>query len=286
MNQNLIPIEFYKQRDLGEKINVTFDFIKQNFKEIFVLMAKTVLPIVAFIAIIPAFFPEFFISNVKQLEYVSPSAPLIMLVYYLGYFAAMLYGQSIINTLMYQKLIVSKEGNSEFFDLKSEINSNVFKIFGTSILAGLVIMGFSLLLIIPGIIVAVMLNYAPTVAVFEKISPSKAISKCWKGGLTNWWSTFGLIIVVAIIVGILNFFTSLPATIFTYISVYTSTSGGEAHGIIFKSFYFLFHTISIFGSFILSSISIIALAFQYGNIKEQKENISINKQISEFENLK
>lgn len=285
MYQNPTQIEFFKQRDLGEKINVTFDFLKRNFKEIFQMLLKTALPIIALIVIIPAFFPEYYIANYRQVQYVTPpiEAFLVMFVYWIGFFIASLYTQSTVLSLLYQKTMAEPFGENDF-DLKQTINKNIFLILWTSLLSGLIIFGCALLLIIPGIIVGVMLSYASSAAVFEKSSPSQAISKCWSFGLTKWWSTLGLIIVMGLIAGIIGFIFSLPALIVSTITLITG-AGVQDSGIVMKILFYVFQLVSVFGSLLVSSLSVVALAFQYANIREIKESVSIKGQISDFENL-
>lgn len=283
MNQNPTQIEFFKQRDLGEKITVTFEFLKQNFKEIFQILLKTVLPIVAFILIIPAFFSEYYISTVKQIEYIEPIAYLVMFIYWIGFMIASLYTQSTVLSLLYQKTMVDPT-NANDFNLKEAINKNFFVILWTGLLSGLIIVGCTLLLIIPGIIVGVMLSYATSAAIFEKSSPSQAISKCWSFGLTKWGSTFGLIIIMSLIGGIVGFIFTLPTVVVSTITALSGT-GLQDSGIVMKIMYYIFQLISVFGTLLVSTLSIVALSFQYANIREIKESVSIKSQISDFENL-
>jgi hypothetical protein len=285
MKQNSTQIEFFKQRDFGEKISATFEFVTHNFKEIITQMVIKVLPIIAIIVAIPAFFPEYFISNFIAIDNISPSAPFVMLLYGIGYFVAAIFAQSIILNILYMKSLAPESQELKDFDLKYEINSNFWKIVGTSLLVSLICIGFTLLLVIPGIIVGTMLCFTTTVAVFEKISPGKAVSRCWNFGLTNWWSTFGLLIVIGIIGGVLNGICSIPDTVLNVAVVFLSQGGTDFHGPVFSIVYYIFHTISIFGAIVFSTLTVIAMAFQYGHIRDKIENISINKQITDFDNL-
>lgn len=278
MDQPSTKIEFYKQRDLGEKINVTFDFLRKNFKEIFMLLLKTVLPILAVVVIIPAFFPEYFISDYKSIQDFNVSTPFVMMIYYFAYVYASIYATSTFLTVLYNKTM----GEDQDLNITKQIRSNMSSIFVVGLLAGLIIIGCLLLLIIPGIIVAVMLSFVTTVVVFEKVSPSRAISRCWKLGTTEWWPTLGLIIVVGLISGIVNTILSAPNLIVNTIAVLThmNTMGSS---ITFKIILYLTTLLSAFGGVLISSISIIALSFQYANIREIKEGYSLQDKITNFE---
>ncbi len=282
MKQTSTPIEFYKQRDLGEKINATFDFLKNNFKEIFMLLLKTVLPISAVIVIIPIFFPDFFISNYRKLDYFNASAPFVMMIYYIGYVIATLYTTSTVLTLLYRKSVGAQNDMGNTLDIQKEIRSNMSSIFVSGLLVGLIVFGCLLLLIIPGIIVSVMLSFVSTVVVFEKLSPSKAVSRCWKLGTTEWWPTLGLMIVVSLISGIVNLILSVPNLVVTFVIMFSQTSPEEL-GIIMKLVYYLTTLIATFGGFLISTVLVVAISFQWANIREIKEGYSLQNKISHFE---
>lgn len=284
MNQFQTQTEFYKQRDLGEKINATFDFLLKNYKEILPFMLKKVLPIVLVINVIPAFLPEYYVSNWMNPN-MNDSAPLVTMIYFIGYIIAIIFAQSIIISMLYKKNIVSAQEEPEYYEVNDEINGNFMKIFVTNLLVVLITGGFSLLLIIPGIIVGVMLNYASIVAIFEKISPTKAISRCWNFGLTKWWSTFGLIMIIGIISAIVNFIFSIPEFVFTFVNVILNNGNVDPENIGFGLIFYIVHSISVFGAIVLSTLTYIALTYQYANIREIKESISINSKISKFDEL-
>ncbi|MBI5467135.1 MAG: hypothetical protein HY975_02890 [Candidatus Kerfeldbacteria bacterium] len=63
--------------------------------------------------------------------------------------------------------------------------------FGTMIVYGLIIMGGTLLLIIPGIIWAVMFSLAPLVAIFENTSISDALKRSRELTRGHWFDVFG-----------------------------------------------------------------------------------------------
>ncbi len=284
MNPFQTQTEFYKQRDLGEKINATIDFALKNYKEIIPLMLKKVLPIILIINIIPAFLSEYFITNWMK-HHLNDSAPFVTIIYYIGYFVAMIFAQSIVMTVLYKKLIVTSKDESEYYEVNEEINGNFVKIFITGLLVMLIAVGFSLMLFIPGIIVGIMLSYAAVVAVIENVSPVKAISRCWSFGFTKWWSTFGLILIVGIICTIVNMILSIPEYVFIFMNATLNRGNVDPNDIGIGLIYFIVHSVSVFGGVLLATFTNVALSYQYANIREIKESVSLNSKISKFDEL-
>jgi hypothetical protein len=73
-----------------------------------------------------------------------------------------------------------------------------------SLLAGLIILGGLLLLIIPGIIFAIFLTVVIPVFLFENKRGTEAISRSWKLVSGNFWHVLGTVIVAGIITGIIT----------------------------------------------------------------------------------
>jgi uncharacterized membrane protein len=83
-----------------------------------------------------------------------------------------------------------------------------------------VVIGF-ILLIIPGIFVAVKLSLVPFIVIDEGLGPFQAIEASWKRTSGHWWTLFlsGLLGVIVIIVGfILLIVGSIPATMLVYLA--------------------------------------------------------------------
>lgn len=304
MNQTSTQTEFYKQRDFGQKISDTFSFLLGNFKELFLMYAKTILPAVALLSVIPAFMQKHFLYGTGNPNFVLEDyTPIfITILYFLSYILITLYGQSMINTYLYKKMIIDKQPDPELFDFKKAINKNFLRIIVLALLIMLIMLicfGIPMFIVIaifsispflmipfffigmiPGIIVMVMLSYSQAICVFENVGAIDSISKCFKFGFTKWWSTLGLIFVVGLISGLIGLIISIPNTVVQ--SVQLLVFGGSRPFYLDVISYFT-QILYVFGAILLSTLSATAIAFQYANIREIKEGISLEKQISEFD---
>ncbi len=75
---------------------------------------------------------------------------------------------------------------------------------GLALLVGLVVgVGF-ILLIIPGIIFLVFLSVSVSAFIIERVGVTEAMSRSWKLVSGQWWHTFIVIVVAAIIAGVVN----------------------------------------------------------------------------------
>lgn len=304
MNQPSTQTEFYKQRDFGQKISDTFSFLLGNFKEIFVMYLKTMLPIVALVSIVPAFFQKYILfGNANPNSYFENFAPIIVTILYaIVYLLITLYGQSMINTYLYKKMIIDKQPDAELFNFQKAIIKNFLRIIVLALLIMIIVsiciaipmfifVGifssspilmflFMLIGMIPGIIVIIMLSYSQAICVFENVGPIDSISKCFKFGFTKWWSTLGLVIVIGLITGLLSGILSIPNSIVQFVQmlVYYGTRPFFLDVISYFT-----NILSVFGAILLSTLSVTAIAFQYAHVREIKEGVSLEKQISEFD---
>lgn len=88
------------------------------------------------------------------------------------------------------------------------------------------------------------------------------------------WETFGVLIVVQLIIIFISFILDLPATLYQAADI-TSIIQGDASNEILKSFsdpiYLMLIALSYFIKFILYMVATVATVFIYYDIKEQKD---------------
>lgn len=94
----------------------------------------------------------------------------------------------------------------------------VAKYFGVSILGALIVVGGTILLVIPGIFLAIALSMAPLIVIneYNEVSVVSALKKSWSYVKGYWWAVFGrfaFLLVVLLGLGILlGIFLFLPLT--------------------------------------------------------------------------
>ncbi len=81
---------------------------------------------------------------------------------------------------------------------------------GLSLLATLIICAWSILLIIPGIIVGVFYLLFNYTFFFENLRGMKALRRSWELVKGYWWSVFGRLLYIGLIAAVINFFLVMP----------------------------------------------------------------------------
>ena len=269
-------IEFRKVRDFGALLNVTFDYIKKNFK---VLLKSNLLISAPFILLAGVFMGLYQSSMFNFADY--PDLQQIGIPFLLSMFF-MLLSYLIITVVTYSHFMVYKQSETGVFDIDEiwqMVKKNFFMILFTGIgYTFVVVFGF-ILLIIPGVYLSIALSLIFIVRLEEGLGFFDAVSRCTKLISKNWWFTFGLIIVVGIIQGFLTYALYIPNYIMMFATAFTGINSETSS--LNRILYILTSIISSLGV-LLYVISTVAIAFQYYNLVERKEAPGLLQQIDEI----
>jgi hypothetical protein len=275
MNQS--KIEFRKVRDFGGLINVTFEYIKKNFKVLF----KSILLISAPAILLAGVFMGIYQSSMFNFA-ASPDLAQIGIPFLISMFFIMI-SYLIITVVTYSHLLIYKQSETgvlEFDEVWQMVKKFFFTILFTAI-GYTFIVGFGFLfLIIPGIYLSIALSLIFIVRLEEECGFFDAVSRCIKLIKDNWWFTFGLIVVVGFIQGFLMYALYIPNYIVMFFVAFTGIDS-ESSGLN-RVLYIISSIIASLGT-LGYAISTIAIAFQYYNLVERKEAPGLLQQI---ENIK
>ena len=284
-------IKFYEKRQFGEKINATFTFIRENawpYVKAQLIISGIILLIVnifvnqltldfAFVSDPEELTLDFLVNflNVYGLVLLSGlvTATLIPIVTY-GYMRAYQHHapQEITTSIILQNL-----GSKVFYVLLFNIITLI-----------LVFLGM-LLFLIPGIYIWATLALGSAIILFEDSNPIDAIGRSFTLIRGKWWSTFGLIVVMAIIGYIISFVFGLPRALTFGIKAFTSFSeSGDLQEVVEaakgeQALNVLFSVFETFGQILLYSLIYIALAFQFFNLVERKESRGLMAEIDQLD---
>ena len=267
-------ISFYEKRDFGEKINVTFAFLRQNF----VPLGKSILFIAGPFILLVAVFAGIYQATV--LDAGTGGSFDITAIAAQGGFSSFLsiFVSALLIAVVYAYLVLYVEGNdyrnitvSDVWNTaKQHYLSIVLSIFVYSVLF---VIGF-VLLFIPGFMVLAALSFLFIIQMKERISFGAAFSRCFKLVSDNYLSTLGLIFVMTFLVSIISIIVTLPLTIALGVPAFFSISQGPAmsdtEGLT-KVLFIVLQVVSSLVSYLLYAILLIAIAFQYSNLVEKKE---------------
>ncbi|RPD94494.1 hypothetical protein EGM88_12195 [Aureibaculum marinum] len=281
--QNYNFIEFKKERDLGAIINDTFKFIRENWKPYFGAIIKIAGPFILIGSILMVLFFSYYLGVVGEVAGMNQSSnpddvfgligPMFGWIGLLAIVLILVFIIVSLTSLFYIKSYISNDGNVNFDDVKSNTFQNIWKYLGLGILVALMI-GFGLILCyLPGIYLWVVLSLSTSIMVFENKSVGDSISHSFTLIKGQWWNTFGVLLVIGILVNILGYAFSVPALLYQLIGQGTmlgSDDPTEVFNIFKDPIYIGLNVLSYIGKFVLSSITLISAVFIYYDLNEQK----------------
>ena len=277
-------VQFKKERDLGAIITDTFKFFRLEWKPFFItIMKAAIIPIlIAIIAII--FYTSSFSSFFEGFAYASYDAygpePEIQdfgmfFISFIAFLIAYLVAYAIVTVsgLSYIRSYIENKGVVNFEDVSMSTKDNFWSYVGLFFLNGLIV-GIGLILcIIPGIYLSVPIALTTCLLIFEKRSVGDSISYSFDFIKGHWWETFGIILVIQLIIGVLGALTDVPATIYQLVKMGIDV-GKEDPTAVFEIFsdpiYLILLAISYFFRFLMYIVSVVATVFIYYDINEQK----------------
>ncbi len=270
------PIQLQQERDFGQKINVTFEFMIQNFKPLMLSLLYIAGPP----ALIGGFFMGAYQSRMITFQrdilnsdgvdstfssFYAMGSSILMLVIFLG--AASLAATLVVNAY----LIEYEKGNRAITPeaiwnrMKDYIGASI----GYSIVMFVFVMIATLFFVIPGIYVGVTLSLMYMVMMREGLGLEATFRRCFYLINDKWWSTFGLLFIMGIIASILGYVFQIPTMIITFSSILQIGDGvndfwSTVSGII-----------GTVGSILVRSLVLVALGFQYYNLVERRDGSGI-----------
>lgn len=267
-------IKLRQERDLGEKINVTFDFIRQNFKPLFKSLIYIVGPVLIILGILSSIMQINTMGNNTSAEQLMQSFSVITPLIFLGSLLSASLMISVVYGYMQLYLVKGPEPTIEVEEVWEVVKSNVLKIFITLILVGVIIVAGTFAFIIPGIILGIALSIIFAVQVVEDTDFGAAFGRSFTLMKGNYLSTFGLLFVMIIIQAIIGLIFKIPSLAVSGITGFLSVADSEIafqHSPSGNLLIILAQLVSTVGSQLVGSISIIAVGFQYFNLVEKKE---------------
>ncbi|QCR22686.1 hypothetical protein [Pontibacter sp. SGAir0037] len=274
-------INFREERELGQNINATFSFIRQNFK----LLCKCILFFAAPFALLSGIFNGLYQSRLYQV--LGDDRPYSTYGEYtffnqvtsLNYLVSIFF--SVVSFVMmglavycYMLEYMDNEGEATTEGVWARFKANAIPLLYATIGAVIITTIGLLLLVIPGIYAAVTLSVFMMVLLREEIGFIEGLERCLYLIKGNWWSTFFLLFVIGLIQGIINVVPAIPAFILPFLgALELPGSTNTLISIILVSIS------SVLGIFIYS-ISIIAAAFQYFHLVEVRDGIGLMEQVA------
>ena len=306
-------IEFYRQRDFSEKLNVTFAFIRENWKPLLKYSFYLIMPI----CLVQTFaMNSFFSTYVGLVANSSTGSNLFsgslnsVLANYGVLMLCFMIGGAIIYATIYAMMQTYAKRENRLIDVtlndfKDNLSKNVWKylrilfiilfvyIMAVVIMAFMAsISAYTLVITIPLfiafiILIIPMMMIIPISIFEENLSITGAAKKAWKLGMATIWGMLGLMIVLYIISSVIQTVTMMPWYITQLVGMFFSISSESmiTQSVAYKFIVYILGLIQSFGMYVSMIIGIIGLAFQYFHAREKVEGVTIESNISHFGEL-
>ena len=269
-------IQLFQQRDFGNKINATFQYISQNFRS----LSLALLYIVGPVALVAGIASGVMQSNMLKLMGESTETPAnnpLAALQVLSQFTSPTFWLATLFSLLANVAVVlttyahmkvyerTKTSAISIADVWAEVQPTIGRAIVISLLVSVITGVAMLFFIIPGIYVAVVLSLALAVTVFEGTDFGGTWDRCFKLIRDKWWSTFGLIVVMAIIVMIVGLVFAIPTAIIAFFI------GAKMLPDVSTVWLVLGNVIALVGRTLLNAVIYTAIGFQYTNLVERQE---------------
>jgi hypothetical protein len=269
--------ELKKIRDFGQVFNDTFAFFKDNLKP----LLSALFVICGFFMLIGAIGSATTYLNMSGVldgnSYDSGRSISLIGKTFATTFI-MLITQFCINLVTLCYMAVYNEHNSKkgtLADVWNFFKYYFWRVFGASILLGMLTVIACLFIFIPGIYLGVVFSLVPSIIVMENASISEAFNKCFRLIRSRWWFVFGVLFVISIIVGIANSIAGVPLGMVPVLGKLISNQMATAPLVIFFS---ILRSLLV----VTYSLTAIAIALCYFSLSEQKDGTGLMARIDDF----
>ncbi len=273
-------IQFKQKRELGEIINATFKFIRENYKILFNYLVSLVGPsFILLIAALTYYTYSVPASILQSMDFSSGDfiiafsvLALTLLIYY-SYLYATIYH--------YIKSYIKHQGETDETEIRSGVKNDFGKLLILFLVSFILMFAGFILFVIPGIYLFVPLSLVSAIMVFKQTNLTDTISYAFTLIKDNWWMTFITLIVTGLLVYIIGLVFQIPLIVYTLVKMMTMVQEGSAADIASYSDWVLIvlQVLASLIQYILYSISVIVIAFIYFSLNEEKNLTGTFEQI-------
>ncbi|HMN16177.1 MAG TPA: hypothetical protein PKD03_01045 [Ignavibacteriaceae bacterium] len=296
-------IEFMRYRDFGQILNSTFEFIRQNFLPLLKSLIFIVGPFLLITGILLGFYQKSVLTifNITSFSQTGIIALLLIILIFLV--------TQMMLTTVYSFILIYLS-KTEFTPISIEeiwdsVKQNFYKVLGLNAVifflfliyltvflliivavsggtsgSGLGIFLFFILFILL-VFIMVKMCLAYMIMLYERIGIWASIQRSFYLTKNKWWFSFGLIFVLSLIQSLMGFIFQIPQYIIMVTTMFNSLDGSGVSGVT-EILIMLTSIIAAF-QYLLFSLIIIALAFLYFSLVEQKEGKGLIERIESIQ---
>jgi hypothetical protein len=280
-------IELAKSRDFGEIINDTFIFVRQNFKPLlkyffifcgfFLLatIATSILTQVNMIRNVNNFNPNSFDagSRFAAFSVFTPTYFLTILFLILEYVSISV---AVLSFMALYKVKENQVPDTE--EMWGYFKFYFLKALGSSFVIGILVIVGAIFCLIPGIYLYPVMSLVLPIMIIENTSFGYAFNHSFRLIKDNWWSTFGVLVVIIIILSVASMVVTIPSSILGAGSIFLHFTKGTTISVTAV----IITTILQGFMHILNILTVVATCLCYFNLTESKEGTSMLERINKF----
>lgn len=314
MDSQKPKVALYVKRSFGDKLNASFDFIKENWKPLLKYSTYLILPLCFIQALsLNGFMGGVMSSSMEQVASGNPTAiPTWMgnttvWLSYAGLAILSMIGTLLLSSLVYALIKIYGERENRLqnitgSDFKPLLFRNMKRFFGMGILLSLlvglvmiivivlmVLTPYTAILTVPLVIAfAVPLMLMLPVYAFEDVNFSQAIKKTYRLGFATWGGILLIMLVMGFIAYILQMVVATPWYIAFVVKMFFTISEAGNDATVSVGYTFLQYILSVimmFGSYLSAIFTLVGIAYQYGHASEVVDSVTVEEDIDNFDKL-
>jgi hypothetical protein len=278
-------IELRKQRDFSAVISTGFQFVRQNWKTLY-------RPLV-FICLPPYLVASFFFGNFFRTVYTGTLGGTTGTIgtaagsMFLGY-ALMFLSMLLLYAMIYEFMRHYAENHGlapTTGELWKASARQLPAYFVIALLAGMIAMAGILLLIFGALWLAIVFTMAFPLRSFEKAGIGESIGGSFKLIKGHWWETFGLVLVLTLLISFLGYVIYLPFLLFTGFGAMSGMEGmdnpgefGERMGWVMTVFMLVAGLVSV----LLQPLLQVPLGLQALSLMEEKQGRGLLQRVDQM----
>jgi hypothetical protein len=284
-------IEFRKQRDFGELLGDTFNFLRNEFKPFTAIFIHICGPYLVALLLAMGFY-TYTIGDMAFFDPLSDEPflfanPVLFVATFVAYMLAAVaaYIFTIGTTLFYIQSYIDNKGEVSREDIKMNVNKVFWSLFGMSLLKGLTIFIATLMCFLPVLYAMIPMAVVFSIYVFE---PRKTVTEAYSDSFylvnQDFWLSWGAFVVLGIIYYIISVVFSIPAMIYSFVKIGVTASEIDPSdmGSFVDPFYIFLNVLSSLVQFILNIVMITGGALIYFHLNEKKNFTGTYERISQI----
>ncbi len=221
--ENKTVFRFRKTRDFGDLLSDTFKFIRENYKNFFVINFKICAPFLIALILSNAYYTYVTIGTGFG-DLMGGGFLVPMLINFLALFVYItaLY----LSVFHYIKSYVANDGKVNEEDIRDGIKQQLGSALVLEFLVWIITFVGLVFILVPGIYLGVVLSLALPIMVFEGKGIGDSFSDSFSLIRDNWWFTFGVLIVFGIIMYVINVVFQMPMIVYMIINMISGVDAG------------------------------------------------------------